>query len=147
MASLVRAAGQPQLDGRGVEQVAAADDEVDAVALVVDDHAEAVRPVAHAVARHEVAGRRGLVGHRPRQQVDPALRARPDRHPQARAVVLGELPLPAAARDSRSRATAGPASASYAANVERLQVQRVDEARRRAAGRARPRSVSASDWR
>ena len=89
---------EPELDRGGVEQVAAADHQVDAVARVVHDHAERVRPVADAVADQQVAVAGRLVGHRPRQQVHPAFRARPDGHPQARAPVLGERPVPAPAR-------------------------------------------------
>jgi hypothetical protein len=52
-------AAQAKLGRGGVEQVAAADDQVDAVAEVVDDDAERVAPVAVAVAQSEVAaGRR-----------------------------------------------------------------------------------------
>ena len=88
--------GQAQLHGRGVQQVAAADHEVHAVAGVVHHHAEGVRPVADAVTHEEVARRRRLVGQRPGQEVHPAFRARPDRHPQARARILGEGQRPAA---------------------------------------------------
>ena len=130
--------GQAELDGRRVEQVAAADDEVDAVPHVVDDHAERVRPVAHPVAHEQIAGRRRLVGHRPRQQVDPALRARPDRHPQARAPVLGERPRPAPAR-APDPAPRPPALRLVRGERRPRAVAGVHEPVRRAAGRARPR--------
>ena len=76
-------AGEPQLHRGGVEEVAAADDQVDSVPHVVDDHAERIRPVADAVADEEIATRRRLLRERAREQVGPALRARPDGHPQA----------------------------------------------------------------
>ena len=129
---------EPELDGRRVEQVAAPDDEVDAVPHVVHDHAERVGPVAGPVAHQEVAVAGGLVGDRPRQQVHPALRARPQRHPQARVPVLGERPRPAPARDTRSRATAARAP-PRTRRTSTVRSRRRRRARARAARPAPPR--------
>ena len=65
---------EPDLRRRRLEQVAAADDEVDALAQVVDDDAEPVRPVAVPVADRRGRRRRHLARARAR-------RARPSRPP------------------------------------------------------------------
>ena len=88
-------ARQPQLGRRGVEQVAAADDDPHALANVVDDDAQAIGMVAVPVAYREIAARLGdLPGARPDERVHPGLLAGPERRAQDRAV---QAPLAAAA--------------------------------------------------
>ena len=83
---------EPDLGRRRVDQVAAADDEVDVLAQVIDDDAEAVGPVAVAIADRQVAGRR---------------RRRPEHGPTAASIHVSR-PAPIAAR------SAGPSSAALA---------------------------------
>ena len=110
---------EPDLRRRRLEQVAAADDEVDALTQVVDDDAEPVRPVAVAVTDGEVA-----------DGADVA-RARPD-EPS----IQVSVPPPSATRSTgpsspRSRQPPGqpgpdhgsPCSCSHASNVVREQSQ------------------------
>ena len=83
--------------GRG-EQVAAADDEVDALAQVVDDDANAVGPVAVPVADRQVAVGRDLVRARSDEAVHPALRAAAERDAQDRPVEAAPATAARAAR-------------------------------------------------
>lgn len=55
---------EPDLRRRGIEQILTADDEIDPMAEVVNDDAEAVRPVAMTVLNRHVAG----TGNRPRSR-------------------------------------------------------------------------------
>ena len=73
---------QPDLARRGMEQVPAADDEVDTLPGVVDDDAETVRPVAVPVADRQIAGWRDVVLARAGQHVHPGLAPIAERHPQ-----------------------------------------------------------------
>ena len=108
--------------GVACEQIPAADDEIDAVAQVVHDHAERVGPVAVPVADGQVAGRRDLA------------RARPDEPRPSRP----RAPSPSATRSTgpapreprsgsrpgtRDRTRVGRDRAAQAANVARVQSQ------------------------
>ena len=112
-------AGEPDLGRRRVQQVAAADDEVDALAQVVDDDAKQVRPVPVAVADRRVAVGRDLVGARPDERVHPPFRAATERDAQDRAV---EPAIAAAARAARSVPRA-PGVRGPRSNVVREQSQ------------------------
>src|SRR4051812_4055703 len=92
------APGEPDLDGGRVEEVAAADDEVDALAEVIDDDGEGIRPVAVTIPDGEVAVGRHLVGAWTDEEVHPCLRATTERDAQHGPV---EGPLPAATRTAR----------------------------------------------
>ena len=71
---------KPNLRRRGIEQVLTADDEVDPVAEVVDDDAEAVRPVAMTVPDGHVAGAGNRAWPRSEHGVVPGLVALAERH-------------------------------------------------------------------
>src|SRR4051794_1737493 len=77
-----QAPGEPDLDGGRVEEVAAADDEVDALADVIDDDGEGIRPVAVTIPDGDVAVGGHLVGAWTDEEVHPCLRATTERDAQ-----------------------------------------------------------------
>ena len=126
-------AAEAELGRGGVEQVAAADDEVDAVAEVVDDDAERVAPVAVAVAQGEVAAGRGVARLRAEQEVVERLLAGAEpRAEGAPGRVLGQRALAAPARAAGpapgeqrgARARAGVDAALRAESCDRGRVRR-----------------------
>ena len=91
-------AGEPDLDRRRGQQVAAADDQVDALTLVIDDDREPVGPVPGAVADREVAVGPDLVGARPDDRIHPALGPPAERRTKDRAFETARPAAPRAAR-------------------------------------------------
>src|SRR4051812_30076384 len=76
------APGEADLDGGRSEEVAAADDEVHALAQVIDDDRERIRPVAVAIPDGHVAVSRHLVRAWTDKEVHPCLRATTERDAQ-----------------------------------------------------------------
>ena len=79
--SSAKEAPDPDLGRRGVDQVPATDDEVDALTQVVDHDAERVGPIAVAIADRRVAGRGDVPRARPNGRIHPCLTTRADRGP------------------------------------------------------------------
>ena len=130
---------EPDLRRRRVEQVAAADDEVDPLAQVVDDDRERVGPVAVAVAdRRGRPRRRRRPTHGPTSPSIQASCPPPRRDPQRSSPARhGAGSRPGSRARPRDRA-----SRAHAANVARVQSQPYDEPRRRERRRAPPRTAS-----
>jgi hypothetical protein len=87
--------------GGRVEQVASADHEIDALALVVDHHAEGIRPLPIPVAEDRIAAGRDIADAWSREPIRPRLPTLAERHSHRR---LGDgRARPAAARTAGAR--------------------------------------------
>src|SRR4051812_8341850 len=91
---------EPDLGSRRLHQVLAPDDQVDALTQVIDDHAEAICPVAVSVADGQVALGRDLSLPIPGEQVGPGFGTSPQCDPEHWPL---EAALPARARAARPR--------------------------------------------
>src|SRR4051794_35240308 len=90
--------GEPDLHRRRLEQVLAADHEIDSMPHVVDDDAEPVRPVAVPIPDREIAGERDKAGTRAESSVLPGLLPVTEGDAKRRAGSRRKPPLGAAAR-------------------------------------------------
>ena len=81
-----KGACQRELVGRGVDQILATDHQVHILPLVVDDHAQAVGPVAVSIADRQVTAQCHGAAAWPEQGVVPALIRPGERDPERRSV-------------------------------------------------------------